>query len=88
MTGGERSRDRSPARGAFPRFLDTVERLGNLLPHPVTLFALFAVGVVLLSGVMGAMGVAVPDPRPEGAAGRSEDGMILAVSLMNAGGCA
>ncbi|MCC5868908.1 MAG: AbgT family transporter [Gammaproteobacteria bacterium] len=77
----------SPARrGAFTRFLDTVEWLGNLLPHPVTLFALFALGVVLLSGVMGAMGVSVPDPRPEGAAGRSADGVIRAISLVNGDG--
>ena len=75
-----------PRRGAFTRFLDTVEWLGNLLPHPVTLFAMFALGVVLLSGVMGALGVSVPDPRPEGAAGRSADGVIRAISLVNGEG--
>jgi hypothetical protein len=32
-----------------------------LLPHPVTLFALFALGVVLLSGLLGR------DRRPGGA---------------------
>ncbi|MFN7175520.1 MAG: AbgT family transporter [Thermaurantiacus sp.] len=73
-------------RGAFTRFLDTVEFLGNLLPHPVTLFAILALAMVLLSGLFGAMGVAVPDPRPEGAPGRAADGMITAVSLMNADG--
>ncbi len=73
-------------RGAFTRFLDTVEWLGNLLPHPVTLFALFALGVLLLSGLLGALGVSVPDPRPEGAAGRSADGVIRAVSLLNGDG--
>lgn len=73
-------------RSAFTRFLDTVEWLGNLLPHPVTLFACFAIAVVLLSGVLGALGIAVPDPRPEGAAGRAADGMIRAVSLLNADG--
>lgn len=79
--------DDAPARrGVFTRFLDTVEWLGNLLPHPVTLFALFAIGIVLLSGLLGALGVAVPDPRPEGAAGRAADGMIRAVSLLNAAG--
>lgn len=31
------------------RFLHVVEWLGNALPHPVTLFALFAAGVVVLS---------------------------------------
>jgi len=77
--------ERPVGRGAFTRFLDTVEWLGNLLPHPVTLFALFALGIVLLSGLLGAFGVSVPDPRPEGA-GRAADGLIHAVSLLNAAG--
>ena len=73
-------------RNAFTRFLDGVEWLGNLLPHPVTLFAILALSIVLLSGLFGWMGVAVEDPRPLGAAGRAEDGMITAVSLMNGDG--
>ena len=75
-----------PKRNAFTRFLDGVEWLGNLLPHPVTLFALLAVGIVLLSGLFGWMGVAVVDPRPAGAPGVADDGMIRAVSLMNVEG--
>ncbi len=76
----------APRRNAFTRFLDAVEWLGNLLPHPVTLFAILAIGIVLLSGVMGALGVAVVDPRPEGAKGVADDGMIRAISLMNGDG--
>lgn len=70
----------------FTRFLNTVEWLGNLLPHPVTLFALFCVGVILISGLAELLGLAVEDPRPEGTRGRSPDGIIVAVSLMNAEG--
>ncbi len=73
-------------RNAFTRFLDGVEWLGNLLPHPVTLFAYLAFGIVLLSGLLGWMGLAVEDPRPAGAAGVAEDGMIRAVSLLNGDG--
>ncbi len=73
-------------RNAFTRFLDGVEWLGNLLPHPVTLFALLALGIVLLSGLLGWMGVAVTDPRPAGAPGVADDGMIRAVSLMDGDG--
>lgn len=69
-------------KGWFTRFLDSVEWLGNLLPHPVTLFAILAFGMVLLSGLFGAMGVAVEDPRPSAAEGT----MIEAVSLLNAAG--
>lgn len=72
--------------GWFNRFLATVEWLGNLLPHPVTLFALFAIGIVFISGILGYFEVSVADPRPEGSAGRSADGMITVVSLMSAEG--
>jgi aminobenzoyl-glutamate transport protein len=67
-------------------FLRVVERLGNALPHPVTLFALFALFIVLLSGVLGWMEVSVPDPRPVGARGRADNGLIEVISLMNAEG--
>lgn len=73
-------------RNAFTRFLDTVEWLGNLLPHPVSLFAILAVMIVLISGLFGWLGVAVEDPRPADARGVAEDGMIRAVSLMNGDG--
>jgi len=70
-------------KGLFDRFLALVETLGNMLPHPVTLFALFAVGTVLLSGIAGYFEWSVADPRPEGAKGRSADGVIHAISLVN-----
>jgi aminobenzoyl-glutamate transport protein len=73
-------------RNAFTRFLDGVEWLGNLLPHPVTLFAVLAFGIVLLSGLLGWLGVAVEDPRPAGANGVAADGMIRAVSLLDGDG--
>jgi aminobenzoyl-glutamate transport protein len=72
--------------GWFNRFLRIVEWLGNLLPHPVTLFALFALGVILVSGIAEFFDVSVTDPRPEGARGRAPDGRIFAISLMNADG--
>ncbi|MEM8563307.1 MAG: AbgT family transporter [Pseudomonadota bacterium] len=74
------------SRNAFTRFLDGVERLGNLLPHPVTLFAILALGIVFLSGFFGWIGLAVEDPRPLGTRGVANDGMIRAVSLMNGDG--
>ncbi|MBL9216669.1 MAG: AbgT family transporter [Opitutaceae bacterium] len=46
----------------FQRFLGGVERAGNALPHPATLFALLALLVVLLSGLCSALGVSVINP--------------------------
>ncbi|TRW50485.1 AbgT family transporter [Aliidiomarina halalkaliphila] len=68
-------------RGWFTRFLDTVEWLGNLLPHPVSLFAIFCVLVIVASGIAGYFGVSVADPRP---ATYGED--IVVNSLLSAEG--
>lgn len=70
----------------FTRFLDFVEWMGNLLPHPVTLFAIFAIGVILLSGLADWLGWTAIDPRPAGAAGRAPGGIIEPVSLLNGEG--
>lgn len=72
--------------GWFNRFLATVEWLGNLLPHPITLFACFSLFIIILSGILGFFDVSVEDPRPLGAAGRSADGIISVVSLVSAEG--
>lgn len=73
-------------KGWFTKFLNFVEWLGNLLPHPVTLFAIFGLGVILISGLADWLQWTAIDPRPEGARGRAPDGIIEPVSLMNADG--
>ncbi|MFD1007778.1 AbgT family transporter [Oceanisphaera ostreae] len=73
-------------KGGFTRFLDTVEWLGNLLPHPITLFAILCAVILIASGIAGYFELSVADPRPEGVAGRATDGMIQVVSLLNGEG--
>ncbi|WP_432480928.1 AbgT family transporter [Moraxella sp. ZY200743] len=70
------------------RFLKGVEWLGNLLPHPAILFVWMSGILLALSAVMSYMGVSVIDPRPEGAKGRAEDGMIYVNNLLNGEGLA
>jgi aminobenzoyl-glutamate transport protein len=70
-------------KSLFNRFLEMVEVGGNKLPHPVTLFALFGLMVIVLSGVASWFDLSVTDPRPEGARGRSADGMITVVNLFS-----
>lgn len=77
---------KTPKKNLFSRFLDFVEWMGNLLPHPVTLFAIFTLGVILLSGFAEWLDWSAKDPRPEGAPGRSPSGIIEPISLMNAEG--
>jgi aminobenzoyl-glutamate transport protein len=85
VTSGADDNEEEP-RDLFSRFLDGVEWLGNLLPHPVALFALFAFTVVVVSGIAGWLEVAVDDPRPPGSRGRDPSGMIRAISLMSGDG--
>tara|TARA_R110002020_G_scaffold86363_45_gene212927 strand:+ start:1165 stop:2748 length:1584 start_codon:yes stop_codon:yes gene_type:complete len=49
-------------RTLMDRFLTIVERGGNALPHPATLFALLAMGVVVLSWVASTAGLSVAHP--------------------------
>jgi aminobenzoyl-glutamate transport protein len=45
------------------RFLTAVENIGNALPHPATLFAIFALGLIFLSWLSSKLGLAAVNPR-------------------------
>lgn len=49
-------------RGAIDKFLTVVERIGNALPHPATLFAILALIVVLLSWIFSQFDISVVHP--------------------------
>jgi aminobenzoyl-glutamate transport protein len=51
-----------PRRGALTRFFDGIERVGNRLPDPITLFVILAVLVVILSWITSAAGVSALHP--------------------------
>ena len=52
----------APRKGAIDRFLTIVERGGNALPHPATLFAVLALVVVLLSWLASLAELSVAHP--------------------------
>ena len=60
------------------RFLNIVEKGGNLLPHPATLFAIFAILVVIISDIAFRLNLSVAHP----ATGE----MIKPVSLLSISG--
>jgi aminobenzoyl-glutamate transport protein len=62
----------------FQRFLSAIERIGNLLPNPSTLFALLAAVVVVLSWLFASMGVSAIHP----ASGQ----VVPVISLLNVEG--
>lgn len=56
----------APKSTMLQRSLNWIERVGNKLPHPVTLFAILAVLVLVLSAVFSAAGLQVESPGEEG----------------------
>lgn len=42
----------------YARWLNTIEKVGNKLPHPITLFSLFSLGIIVLSAILEKAGVA------------------------------
>ncbi|KGX93457.1 aminobenzoyl-glutamate transporter [Pontibacillus halophilus JSM 076056 = DSM 19796] len=65
----------SKGNGLLFRSLDWIERIGNRLPSPLTLFFLLALLVVLLSGIFS--GVSVPNPNVE------EEGAVQVKNLFS-----
>ena len=53
----------APPRRGFARFLAVIERVGNALPHPATLFALFAGLVIVFSWVFSLLDIEAVMPR-------------------------
>ncbi|SKC56188.1 AbgT family transporter [Maledivibacter halophilus] len=75
------SKQRS-GKGFFNFFLDGIEKIGNKLPHPVTLFALFALAVIIISEISSRAGLTVDFYDAKSKAQKT----VEAVSLLNAEG--
>ncbi|TYP54207.1 aminobenzoyl-glutamate transport protein [Thermosediminibacter litoriperuensis] len=71
-------------RGLFNRFLDFVERAGNKLPHPVTLFIILALLVIVISAIAASAGVQVSYERFKD--GQPEMVTVTAVNLLTVQG--
>ncbi|WAA11148.1 AbgT family transporter [Fervidibacillus albus] len=65
-------------RGVFNRFLNWIEKYGNKLPEPLTLFVIFAVLIIIASGIASAFGVSAVNP--------STNETIEAVNLLSSDG--
>ena len=46
-------------KGAIVRAMDAVERVGNALPNPATIFLILTVAVIIISAICGSLGVSV-----------------------------
>lgn len=76
---------KSTKKGIFNKFLDFVEITGNKMPHPVTLFLIFSIAVILISELATRMGLSVViDTMFNNSTKELEkDVVISAKSLMN-----
>ena len=68
----------SGSKNMVARFLDIIEKVGNALPHPATLFAIFAVLIILISEIVVRLDLSVIHP------GTKE--LIKPISLMTVEG--
>lgn len=64
--------------GIWDKFLNIIEKGGNLLPHPATLFLIFAILIVAASGVASWLGLEVQHP--------AKNEMIKPVNLLSVEG--
>jgi len=70
--------------GWLTRTLNAIERAGNSLPHPVTLFAIFALAVIVISALCAALGVSATGNLVSG--GELTETTVTAVSLLTKDG--
>ncbi|NGO54987.1 AbgT family transporter [Allomesorhizobium camelthorni] len=68
------------------RFLDGVEKVGNMVPHPVIIFLILIAIVIALSAVLGAFGTAVTYERINPETHEIEEASTAIRSLLNADG--
>jgi aminobenzoyl-glutamate transport protein len=71
---------------AMQRILDTVERVGNRVPHPVMIFVYLIIFVVLLSALLSLLGAQVTYQAYNPATGKIEQATTAARSLLTIDG--
>ena len=61
----------------YNRLLNGIERVGNSLPNPIALFAIFALAIVVISAVCAAMGVSATGMLISGGEANTERTAIM-----------
>jgi aminobenzoyl-glutamate transport protein len=74
------------SKTVMQRFLDTVEKVGNMVPHPVVIFLILIAIVIGLSAVLGAFGAAVTFERINPDTHKVETATTAIRSLLNVEG--
>lgn len=77
---------KDPKQSLYNRCLSGIERIGNALPHPVALFSLFTLAIILISALCAALNVSATGQLISG--GRLTETTVTAVSLLSPAGLA
>jgi aminobenzoyl-glutamate transport protein len=80
------SDNKSTKKSFFNKFLDFIEVGGNKLPHPVTLFFLFALTIIIISGIADYFGLSVTYTGLNRSKNVIEEMTVKTRSLMNGEG--
>ena len=84
--GMEQKQQAAKKTPVLDRMLDFIERTGNKLPHPVTLFVIIAAVVVVASALMSAAGTSVVLEQVDKATQTVTENHVVARSLLDADG--
>ena len=68
----------------YNRCLNGIEKVGNALPHPVVLFAILALAIVVISAICDALGVSATGELVSG--GKLQETTVNVVSLLTRDG--
>ena len=68
--------------GFILRALDTVERVGNALPNPATIFLILTIAVIIISAICAGLGVTVTYDYLDSSTGVISEQTVEAVSLL------
>ena len=73
-------------KGFLLKALDSVESVGNALPHPATIFIILSAVIVVASAIAGSMGLSVSYDMVDQATGTIVENHVAAQSLLSADG--
>ena len=73
-------------RSLFSRFLNGVEKAGNKLPHPIALFGIFTLAIILISTLCAWLGVSATGEMIDSKTLELKEQTVTAVNLLSKDG--
>ena len=73
-------------RSLFSRFLNGVEKAGNKLPHPIALFGIFTLAIILISALCAWLGVSATGEMIDSKTLELKEQTVTAVNLLSKDG--